>query len=89
LDPLRYPERKEKTMKIEVLGMGCSNCNTLYKNALEAVKLSGKKVEVIKVEDIQKIMGYGVLSTPALVVDGVVKAAGKVPKVEQIKAWIT
>jgi small redox-active disulfide protein 2 len=75
-------------MKIEVLGMGCSNCNKLYQHALEAVKLSGKKAEVVKVEDIQKIMGYGILSTPALVVDGVVKAAGKVPKVEEIKEWL-
>jgi small redox-active disulfide protein 2 len=75
-------------MKIEILGMGCANCNKLYQNALEAVKLSGKEVEVIKVEDIQKIMAYGVMSTPALVVDGVVKVAGKVPKVEEIRGWI-
>ncbi len=75
-------------MKIEILGMGCVNCNKLYQNALDAVKLSGKKAEVIKVEDIQKIMGYGVMSTPALVIDGVVKVTGKVPKVEQIKEWI-
>ncbi len=75
-------------MKIEILGMGCANCNKLYENALEAVNLSGKEVEVAKVEDIKKIMGYGVLSTPALVVDGVVKIAGKVPKAEQIMQWI-
>jgi small redox-active disulfide protein 2 len=75
-------------MKIEILGMGCANCNKLYENALDAVKLSGKEVEVAKVEDIKKIMGYGVLSTPALVIDGVVKVAGKVPKVEEIKGWI-
>jgi small redox-active disulfide protein 2 len=76
-------------MKIEILGgTGCTNCNKLYQNALEAVKLSGKKVEVIKVEEIQKIMAYGVLSTPALVIDGVVKSTGKVLKVEQIQAWI-
>ena len=75
-------------MKIEVLGMGCANCNKLYKNVVEAVKLSGKEIEVTKVEDIKKIMGYGVLSTPALVIDGLVKAAGKVPKVEEIKEWI-
>ena len=75
-------------MKIEVLGMGCTNCNKLYQNAVEAVKLSGKDIEVTKVEDIKKIMGYGVLSTPALVIDGLVKAAGKVPKVEDIKKWI-
>jgi small redox-active disulfide protein 2 len=75
-------------MKIEVLGMGCANCNKLYQNILEAVKQSGKEAEVVKVEDIQKIMGYGVMSTPALVIDGVVKVAGKVPKVEEIKGWI-
>ncbi len=68
--------------------MGCANCNKLYQNAVEAVKLSGKEVEVAKVEDIKKIMGYGVLSTPALVIDGIVKVAGKVPKVEEIKDWI-
>ncbi len=75
-------------MKIEVLGMGCANCNKLYQNAVEAVKLSGKDVEVAKVEDIKKIMSYGVLSTPALVIDGVVKVAGKVPKAEDIEEWI-
>ena len=75
-------------MKIEVLGMGCANCIKLYQNALDAVKMSGKQVEVAKVEDIKKIMGYGVLSTPALVIDGVVKVAGKVPKAEEIKGWI-
>jgi len=75
-------------MKIEILGMGCSNCNRLYQNALEAVRQSGKEVEVVKVEDIQKIMAYGVMSTPALVVDGVVRTKGKVSKVEEIKELI-
>jgi small redox-active disulfide protein 2 len=75
-------------MKIEVLGMGCVNCNKLYQSALEAVKLSGKEVEVVKVEDLQKIMGYGVLSTPALVIDGKVKVVGRVPKVKEIREWI-
>ncbi len=75
-------------MKIEILGMGCSNCNKLYQNVLEAVKKSGKEAEVTKVEDIKAIMGYGVMSTPALVIDGVVKVAGKVPKAEEIKEWI-
>jgi small redox-active disulfide protein 2 len=75
-------------MRIEVLGMGCANCNKLYQNALEAVKLSGKEIGVEKVEDIKRIMGYGVLSTPALVIDGVVKTAGKLPKVEEIREWI-
>ncbi|HVP81116.1 MAG TPA: thioredoxin family protein [Thermodesulfobacteriota bacterium] len=75
-------------MKIEVLGTGCANCNKLYQNAVEAVKQSGKEIEVMKVDDIRKIMEYGVLSTPALVIDGVVKTAGKLPKTEEIKQWI-
>ncbi len=75
-------------MKIEILGMGCANCRKLYENAVEAAQSSGKEIEVTKVEDIQKIMSYGVLSTPALVIDGVVKTAGKLPKIEQIKDWI-
>jgi predicted DsbA family dithiol-disulfide isomerase len=50
--------------------------------------MSGKEVQVTKVEDIQKIMAYGVMSTPALVLDGVVKVSGKIPKVEEIKEWI-
>ena len=74
--------------KIEILGMGCVNCNKLYQNALAAVKMSGREAQVNKVEDIQKIMAYGVMSTPALVVDGVVKVVGKVPKPEEIKKWI-
>jgi small redox-active disulfide protein 2 len=74
--------------KIEILGMGCVNCNKLYQNVLAAAKMIGKEAEVTKVEDIQKIMAYGVMSTPALVVDGVVKVAGKVPKPEEIKGWI-
>ncbi len=75
-------------MKIEVLGMGCANCNKLYQNVVEAVKLSGKEIEVTKVEDLKVVMGYGVLSVPALVIDGIVKTAGKVPKAEEIKEWI-
>ena len=75
-------------MKIEVLGMCCANCNKLYQNVVEAAKQSGKEVEVSKVEDIEVIAGYGVMSTPALVIDGVVKTTGKVPKVEEIKGWI-
>jgi small redox-active disulfide protein 2 len=75
-------------MKIEVLGMGCANCKKLYESVLKAVEESGKEVQVAKVEDIQKITAYGVLSTPALVIDGVVKAAGKIPKPEELKKWI-
>lgn len=74
--------------KIEILGMGCSRCNQLAERAKEAVKEMGVEAGVIKVQDIKTITNYGVLVTPALVVDGVVKVAGKVPKIEEIKAWI-
>jgi small redox-active disulfide protein 2 len=71
-------------MKIEILGTGCAKCKKLYENAVEAVKQSGKEAEVVKVEEIQKIMAYGVMSTPALVVDGVVKTSGKLVSPQEI-----
>ena len=72
-------------MKIEILGMGCPKCKQLYANAQEVLKLSGKEAQVVKVEDMDKITEYGVMMTPALVIDGIVKVAGKVPSVEEIK----
>jgi len=75
--------------KIEILGMGCPKCNQLEDRAREAVTELGIEAEVIKVKDIKAITDSGVMITPALVVDGVVKIAGKVPKVEEIKEWIT
>lgn len=72
-------------MKIEILGMGCPKCQQLYANVQEALKLSGKEAEVVKVEDMNKITDYAVMVTPALVIDGVVKVAGKVSSVEEIK----
>jgi small redox-active disulfide protein 2 len=74
--------------KIEILGMGCAKCNQLEERAKDAVKELGVDAEVIKVQDIKTITNYGVLVTPALVVDGVVKIAGKLPKVQEIKELI-
>jgi small redox-active disulfide protein 2 len=74
--------------KIEILGMGCAKCNQLEERAKDAVKELGVDAEVIKVQDIKTITDYGVLVTPALVVDGVVKIAGKLPKVQEIKELI-
>ena len=75
-------------LKIEILGMGCPRCHQLYQNVLAAVKSSGRDVQVSKVEDIQKIMEFKILSTPALVLDGVVLSAGKVLKFEEIQKII-
>lgn len=71
-------------MKIEVLGTGCAKCKTLYENTKKALEESGKAAEVIKVEDIPSIMKHGVMSTPALVIDGQVKFSGKVASVAEI-----
>jgi small redox-active disulfide protein 2 len=71
-------------MKIEILGTGCAKCKTLYENAKKAVEESGKNAEIIKVEEIPKIMAYGVMSTPALVIDGQVKFSGKVASIGEI-----
>jgi len=75
-------------MKIEVLGMGCAKCNNLHENATKAVKEKGVQAEVLKIEDIDKITDYGVMMTPALVIDGEVKTAGKVPTAEEIAKWL-
>jgi small redox-active disulfide protein 2 len=75
-------------MKIEVLGTGCTTCKKLYENAVEAVIQSGREAEIVKVEDIKEIMAYGVMSTPALVVDGVVKSSGKLVSSEEIKSML-
>lgn len=71
-------------MKIEVLGTGCSKCKALEEAVKQAVSKIGGFHEVKKVEDIVEIMNYGVMSTPALVVDGVVKSSGKVLSVDEI-----
>lgn len=75
-------------MKIEVLGPGCAKCKMLYDNVTKAVAEIGSTAEVVKVEEIQKIMAYGVMSTPALVVDGEVKFSGKVPSVNELKGML-
>jgi len=79
-------------MKIEVLGSsGCSTCARLKKDVESVVVELGKEndIEVVKVEDPVKIAAYGVMSTPALVVDGEVKYKGKVPSEDEIKDAIS
>lgn len=75
-------------MKIEILGTGCSKCKTLEEAAKQAVAQSGIFAQIEKVEDIMKIMEYGVMSTPALVIDGKVLSTGKVLSVNEIAEMI-
>ncbi len=75
-------------MLIQVLGTGCSRCKTLYESVQRAVQESGVDALVEKVEDIQQIMAFEIIMTPGLVINGEVKAAGRVPNVEELKKLI-
>lgn len=72
-------------MQIKILGTGCPNCKRLEANTIEALKQLNRKDEVIKITDIKEIMGYGVMSLPALAVEDRVLIYGSVPSVEDIK----
>ena len=75
-------------MEIKVLGPGCPKCQATEKNVKEAVADSGLDVQVDKVTDLMEIARYGVLGTPAVVVDGEVKSVGKIPGKDEIMTWI-
>ena len=74
--------------KIKILGPGCPKCTKLYQVTEEAVKSLGLECELEKVTDITEIMAYGVMLTPALVVNGEVKIMGKVPSVDAIEKML-
>jgi small redox-active disulfide protein 2 len=74
--------------KLQVLGPGCPKCIELAKRTDEAAKASGVDYELEKVSELKEIMSFGVLMTPALVVDGQVKVVGQVPSVDEIKKII-
>lgn len=74
--------------EILVLGTGCPKCKKLYEAACDAVKRSESEAEVRKVEDLNAIMNYGVMMTPALVIDGQVKVTGRVPNADEIQAML-
>jgi len=70
---------------IKILGTGCSKCKTTYNNVLEALKETGIEANVEKIEDIEEIMKYNVLTTPVLMIDEVMKIKGRVADVNEIK----
>ena len=75
-------------MKIEILGTGCPKCKILEDNAKRAATELGLKVEFVKITDIEEIIAYGVMSTPAIVIDGKLKANGRIPDVKEIQGWL-
>jgi small redox-active disulfide protein 2 len=74
--------------RIQILGTGCPKCKKLAENTEAAAKALGLEYTIEKVTDINRIMGFGIMTTPGLAVDGKVKVAGKVPSVEEIKKML-
>jgi len=75
-------------MKIEILGTGCPKCKKLNELTKEVIQELGISAEIKKITNINDIIDYGVIVTPAIVIDGDVKIAGKIPEKEKIKRWI-
>jgi len=75
-------------MEIKILGTGCPNCKTLEKNTINALAELNISANVEKIEDIVKIMAYGIMRTPGVVIDGKVVLSGKVPSVKELKEII-
>mgnify|MGYP006364297511 len=71
--------------KIKVLGPGCPKCKTTYNNVEKAVQQLGIEAEIIKIEDIEEMMQYNVLTTPVLMIDDVVKIKGRIAQIDEIK----
>lgn len=75
-------------VKIEVLGTGCAKCKRLFANVQEAVKDQKISAEIVKVEELDEIIDRGVMLTPALFINGEVRAEGRVPCVDEIKEML-
>jgi small redox-active disulfide protein 2 len=75
-------------VNIKVLGTGCAKCKKLYAEAEKAIAASGQPSSLEKVEQLDEIMKYGVLMTPALVIDDEVKASGRIPSTAELTGWI-
>lgn len=75
-------------MNIVILGPGCPRCHEVEKRAKTALAELGIAADVEKVSDIKRIMDFNILSTPGLVIDGKVVCSGRIPRLEEIKAWI-
>jgi small redox-active disulfide protein 2 len=76
-------------IRIEILGPGCKKCEVLYERVARAARELGVEHGIEKISDIEKIIAYGVMATPALVVNGTVKLSGRVPTADQLKEYLT
>ncbi len=74
---------------ITVYGPGCMKCQKTLEVVHKAVEVAGIQAQVVKVSDIQAMVAAGIMSTPAVAVDGVVKLTGRIPKADEVRAWVT
>lgn len=86
---MNFNNLKLAKMEIKVLGTGCAKCKALEKATKEAVEKTGVNATVTKEEDIVEIMQFGVMTTPALVIDGEIVVKGKVPSVDELSKLLT
>jgi small redox-active disulfide protein 2 len=75
-------------MLVKILGSGCTNCKHLERKVLDLVTRHGIDAQIVKVSDIRDIVAYGILRTPGLVIDEVVKSVGIIPKDDQLLGWL-
>lgn len=75
-------------MEIDILGAGCDKCNCLYQMAVEAVRLTGADAKVSKVSEMSKIIALGVMTTPAMIINGQIAVSGRVPSLDEMKKLI-
>jgi len=76
-------------VEIKVLGSGCARCNQLERDVINVLAEMDVAADVEKVQDIQKIMSYNIMSTPALIINGKVKTTGRVPRIAELKKFIS
>ncbi len=86
---MRYENLTLISMEIKILGTGCSKCNSLESITKQAVEELNLNASIDKVEDIQKIMEYGVMRTPGLVINEKVVSSGRLPKINELKVLLT
>lgn len=80
-----FAKHKNKCMEIKILGPGCPNCKTLEKSVINTLAEMNIEASVEKVDDIVKIMNYGIMRTPGLVIDGKVVVSGRIPSAQELK----
>jgi small redox-active disulfide protein 2 len=83
-----YAEEGSQGLEIKILGAGCSRCNTVERMAMEVVEEMGLAASVEHVTDIKEIGRYGVMGTPAVVINGKVMSVGLIPQKDQMKQWL-